>query len=88
MFWNIARNKGSELLIDLVVLVMTVHSANIVENVFINHASKFFVLQFHLSEQKLDSVNWDKDVLGSENHYASNALLTQVRMQGRTKFLH
>ena len=37
MLRQIGGNKGSELLVDLVVLMMFVHSSYIVEDVFVNH---------------------------------------------------
>ena len=39
MFRDIARDEGSDLLVDFVVLVMFVHSSDIVQDIFVDHAA-------------------------------------------------
>ena len=88
MFGDITRNESSKLLVDFIVLMMFVHSADIVENVFVDHGTEFFIFDAHLSKEELDGADWDEDALGAEDHYAAYAFFAEIGMEGGSEFLH
>ena len=88
MFGDVARNEGSELLVDFVVLVVFVHSADVVEDVFVDHGAELFVFDAHLSEEELDCADWNEDALGAEDHNAAYAFFAEIGVEGGTEFLH
>ena len=88
MFGDIAGDEGSKLLVDFVVLIVFVHSADVIEDVFVYHGAEFFIFDAHLSEEEFDGADWDEDALGTEDHYAAYAFFAEIGVEGGTEFLH
>jgi hypothetical protein len=85
---DIARDEGSDLLVDLVVLMMLVHSPDVVEDILVDHGPQLFVLDPHLSDQELYGAHRNQNVLGSENHDAPYTFLSKVVMKSRPELFH
>lgn len=75
---NVVRNKCSDLLIDFVILMMAVHSADVVEHILVNHRTQLLILKPHLTQHKLSCTYWQQDALCSQNHDTSYAFLADV----------
>ena len=88
MLGHIARDKSPQLLVDLVVLMVLVHSSNVIQHIFVYHRTELLVLQAHLPQQELNRAHWDEDALGPQDHDASDALFPEVGVKGGAKFLH
>ena len=84
MFGNICRNEGSELLIDLVVLMVLIHSPDIIQHILVYHRTQLFVLNSHLPQQKLYSTNRNQNVLCTKDHYTTYTFFAKVWVQSRT----
>lgn len=81
-------NELLELLIDLIVLVMFVHSSDIIDDVFIKDFSELFVFDVKLLQQKLDSGDRIEDVFRSEDHDGRNTFLADIWMEILAQFVH
>ena len=60
MLGGVTGNEGSEWLVDFVVFLGFVHSADVVEDVFVDHG---VCLRCALSEEELVGADWDEDAL-------------------------
>ncbi len=84
VFGDVPRNKRPDLLIDLIVLVMAVHSPDVVDHVLVDHRPEFFVLKSHLLQQKLSGAHRKQDALSPQNHDAAHAFLANVGVERRS----
>lgn len=78
MFGDVIGDKSSQLLIDFVVLMVFVHSADVVDNIFVDHYSELLVLEAHLSQKELYCTHGKKDTLGPKNHDAASTFFSDV----------
>lgn len=88
MFGYVSRDEGSDLLIDFVVFMVTIHPPDVVDHILIDHGSEFFVFQSHLPQQKLNSAHRQQNALSPENHDASHTFFANVGVEGWTQLLH
>lgn len=72
---------AGNLLVDLDIAVMSVHSADIIKQIFLEDLPEFLILDVEETEQKLDSLDRIQNILGPEDHDTSHTLLADVGMQ-------
>ena len=74
-------NVVPNLLVNFVVLVMFVHSSDIVQGVFVDDLPQLFVFDVEQTEQELRCLDGEEDVFGPQDHDGTDALLPDVGVE-------
>lgn len=78
MLGDIVGDECSDLLVDFVIFVMTVHSPYVIQHILVNHRSELLILQSHLSQQKFYGTYGQQDAFSPQDHDTSHTFLANV----------